>query len=96
MSIRRNCDICNADIDVPGSPGDYHGVPHLSISHHGGINSLDGCTGCLKSIVRTLCERYPNAPRSFSVWARNALQELLQTEQREERWRDENPNTEEG
>ncbi len=96
MSIRRNCDVCNADIGVPGlSAGDYHAAPHLSISQVGGVNSIDCCTGCLKSIVRTLCDRYPSAPRSFSVWVRDALRDLREMEQRVERWRQEDQDTEE-
>ncbi len=92
MAIRQICDVCNADITVPG---DTCSAPRLALSHHGGLNSIDCCLGCLKSIVRTLCERYPNAPSTLGAWARDALRDLRESERREEKWRGEDQNTEE-
>jgi len=97
MGFQRTCDICNAKIDTAGrDPGDPYSTPGFVLAAPGvGRPSGETCLDCLKTIVRTLGERFPSAMPSFTSRMQNFLRGLSELEAANEQWRREHPNTEE-
>lgn len=98
MAINRTCDICNAKIETAGlDPEDYHSTPGFMLVAPGvGRPDSETCVDCLKTIVRTLGERFPSAMPSFASRMQNFLRGLSELEVANEQWRRDHPNTEEG
>ena len=98
MAVQRTCDICNAKIETGGlDPADYHSTPGFMVVAPGvGRPDTETCLDCLKTIVRTLGERFPNAPTRFYDHMKSFLRRLSELEKANEQWCRDHPSHEKG
>ncbi len=97
MAIQRICDICNAKIDTAGRDNCVltNGVMLYAPTVESN-SPVETCLGCLKTVVRTLGERFPNAPTRFYDHMKTFLRRISELEKANEQWHRDHPNAEEG